>query len=777
MIKLGPHKKNVDFFKRRTDNLYAQITGGKNIRMFNRAMMAENIQYALGEQDRWRYKKRPDEITQNDRNMLPTSDWRNSKLLYKIIKTMVTLISKRRLMPSVTGIDSLAREQRGNIELQMKLAQILKRIDGNYQQVAAGIGMDPDSVPITDDGLRVRLTMQPQLREEMDLELGISKLQNIYKWEQTDLEVIKGCLLWNIGGVVVDLDSCMPNIRAFNAFNGICDNSHKEDCSDINEAAEVILVPLWKLEAYAKDQFTDWNNVKAQARTYDQIVSMPGFSGFIYMAGAFDTNPAILYVPVLHASWKETRNLCKKTVRLPNGTIETFLEIDVDPASDKRDIIEYASQPYEFVFTCKRILGTTNQMYDAGLLEPQNRFLPVDNPKDKNIVDPRTSELNFVLTNPNVLFGRSISIIEELKPEMDSLQRATDKFNATLQAYIPQSIEINMDLLAELEIGTKKQSKDQILAMFERKGILLTQKTIGHSIGPNQSDKAIAIIPNDMSSNLERLQNTMDRLEQKIERLSGIAATEMGQVAGNRVSNALNESMISGQNNVLGCYFRSRIQVNERLNFQLMIWLMRNGDSGVFDGKEFSIDKQAMRKRLFNMSTVILPTEEQWAELKAAAQQAYNSQPPKITWADYWIISQSSLKNIKELSAYFAEREAQGIARNMAEQERLVALNNEGAQMAAQAKTKGDLDKIQAKESMINQRSAMVEQAKGMTKEAELTTSQEMEYLDVLKSVNPQAANDYVLMKLGQDPNLYRKQVDGLVDVVINPPEKQLETK
>ncbi len=135
------------------------------------------------------------------------------------------------------------------------------------------------------------------------------------------------------------------------------------------------------------------------------------------------------------------------------------------------------------------------------------------------------------------------------------------------------------------------------------------------------------------------------------------------------------------------------------------------------------------------------------------------------------------MKNIKELSAYFAEREAQGIARNMAEQERLVALNNEGAQMAAQAKTKGDLDKIQAKESMINQRSAMVEQVKGMTKEAELTTSQEMEYLDVLKSVNPQAANDYVLMKLGQDPNLYRKQVDGLVDVVINPPEKQLETK
>lgn len=767
MIKTGPHKKDDKFFLKRTDSFYNQIVQGRNLRMYNRAMMIENIQYALGEQDRWRYKKRPDEITQNDRNTLPTSDWRNSKLLYKIIKTVVSLIAKQELVPQVNCIDAFSKEKKRNLEAQLKLAQILKRIGADYQEVAAQIGIDPSEVPITNEGLRTRLSMQPQLREEMDMELAISKLLNIYEYRATELEQIKCNLITNLAGVVIDLDSCMPNIRAFNPLNGISDHSNKEDCSDINEAAEIILVPLYKLEAYAKNQFKDWNNVKAQARTYDQIVSMPGWSGFVFSAGWTD-DPAVLYVPVLHATWSETRNITYK--KLADG--RSFLDLDVDPSKDRRDILEHNTKAYSFVFSCKRILNT-DEMYDAGLLEPQIRFMPVSNPLDKTQVDPRTSHINFILSNPNVIFGRSVALVEEIKPEMDALVRATDKFNATLQAFIPQSVEIDMDALAELELGGEKRASDQLLAMYERKGILLVQKKLMRN-GPNESSRAISILPNNMSESFERLQNAVDRLENKINMMSGIAATEMGQSAGNRVSQGLNQAMIDGQNNVLGCYFRARIQTYERLIFQLMLYVKNTGVNGIHDGQEFRIDKDEMRERLFNTSTAVAPSDLDWQILIDAATKAYQREPPLITFADYMIIVKGNKKNYKQFASYFAEKELQGKREQQEREERAIQMNNEGQAEAADRKAQGDIAKIQTKEKMIDQRTALVEQSKGMIKEAELDVTNKDALIAQLVKVNPRAANQYILEQLGVDPSLYAEDAAGLVDVIVNPPTKEL---
>jgi hypothetical protein len=61
---------------------------------------------------------------------------------------------------------------------------------------------------------------------------------------------------------------------------------------------------------------------------------MPGWSGFVFSAGWTD-DPAVLYVPVLHATWTETRNITYK--KLADG--RSFLDLDVDPSKDRRDLV------------------------------------------------------------------------------------------------------------------------------------------------------------------------------------------------------------------------------------------------------------------------------------------------------------------------------------------------------------------------------------------------------------------------------------------------------
>ena len=766
MIKTGVHKRDSHFWNKRFDALYGQIGANRNARMFNRGLMLESVLYSLGEQERWRYKKRPDEITSQDVATLPTSDWRNSKLLFHLIQTMVTLISDQKLMPSVNGIDALARAFHQDNDRRMKLAMLLKQTGGAYEEVAAQVGMSPEEVPVTNEGLAVRLSMKPQLREEMDFELGISKLLNIYNWEQLDLETIKASLITNITGICIDLDSCMPNIRAINPMNAYCDHSNMEDCSDISEACEIILVPLWKLEAYAKDQFEDWSVVKAQARTYDSIVNMAGFGNYQFLGGYDST---VLYVPVLHGSWVETRNVVYKKIRTKSGAEETVLDIDMDPDKDDR-VLEAVSKPYQFVFTGKRIINT-EEYYDRGLLEPQMRYLPISNPDEKAVVDPRTSRLNFLFSNPNVIFGRAQSMIDKLKPEMDSLQRAIDKYNGTLQAYIPQAIEIHMDKLADIKIGGEAKSIPQIIAMFERRGILLKQYATSFVKRPNDTDDAIKVHENNMSQNIERLANAWQFLENKVLALAGIAPTELGQSAGNRVSQGLNQSMIQGQNNILGCYYRCRNSTFARVTFQLLLWLQYKGDSGVHDGKEYTIDKAAMRDRLFNTETMVLPTQAQWEALQAEAAKAYDK--GIIDWSDLMIIQMDQRKNYKQLSAYFGERERVGRARQDAREEKMIELNNQGAEQAANRKGQMDIQKIQVKENLVNQRSALETQAGGMETEAKVNQLTEAEYLNALVQVNPQAADAYVKAKLGIAPDAYQENVDALVDIVVNPPKKE----
>jgi len=737
----GIHKKSREFMLKRADGFYGQIAFGNNQWMFPRLNMIESIQYVLGEQSRMRYKKRPDEITQNDRNTLPTSDWRNSKLLYKILKTVTTLVMQQELMPSVNGIDALTRESKKEYATRLKLAALLKRIGTMYDDVAAQIGLHPDQIPVTSDGLQVQLSMAPQLRHEMNMELGISKLLNIYRWYSSlDAEYIKTTLVCNIAGVVNDLSSCMPNIRVFNPLNGYCDFSNREDCSDILEGAEIILVPLTDIMAYAKDQINDMESVKAQAKTYSQIVAMPSFSNYSFM-GTYGTNDAVLYVPVIHASWKETKDVCYKEVEMPDGSTKEFLEIDVDPLKDPR-IKEYKSKPYQFVFTLKRIIGT-RELYDTGLLYPQNRFLPIENPMDSTVIDPRPSELNFILSNPNVVWGRSISMIDELKAEVDNLIRAQDKFASTLQAFIPQAIAINTDLLAELMLGNTKMSIDQLITMFERKGVLLYQKATSRAggIGDNTT-KPIEILDNNMSQNLERLLAVIREQEDRIDRLSGIALSQMGQSPGDRTSLGLNEQLIQGQNNVLGCYFRARNLVFERLNFQLMLYLKYTGDKGVGqNGVEYEFTPDELKERLFNITTDVVPTEALWQDLQDAATMAYKAKPRELEWADLMIIRNSRKKNYKQISAYFADKQIRFREREEKKEAAMIQMNNEGSAQASQVKTEGDLQKIQMKEQMVTERTLQAKQADVQVDMANIEAMVFKAVTEALSKVNPQAAS------------------------------------
>ena len=86
----------------------------------------------------------------------------------------------------------------------------------------------------------------------------------------------------------------------------------------------------------------------------------------------------------------------------------------------------------------------------------------------------------------------------------------------------------------------------------------------------------------------------------------------------------------------------------------------------------------------------------------------------------------------------------------------------------------GDIAKIQTKEKMIDQRTALVEQSKGMIKEAELDVTNKDALIAQLVKVNPRAANQYILEQLGVDPSLYAEDAAGLVDVIVNPPTKEL---
>ena len=124
-------------------------------------------------------------------------------------------------------------------------------------------------------------------------------------------------------------------------------------------------------------------------------------------------------------------------------------------------------------------------------------------------------------------------------------------------------------------------------------GILLKSKTLLYTRGPHDSPDAIKVYSNNVYANAQSLLDMECHLKTNIHHGWHCCHSIEGKVAGDRVSQGLNESMIQGQNNVLGGYYQNRNKLffQTMLSTLLMVFAIQGGSS-VYEGRDYEIDPQ-----------------------------------------------------------------------------------------------------------------------------------------------------------------------------------------
>lgn len=80
----------------------------------------------------------------------------------------------------------------------------------------------------------------------------------------------------------------------------------------------------------------------------------------------------------------------------------------------------------------------------------------------------------FVVVEPNMRKGQSISIIEQIRPNLDMIQLATLRKRHVLAEAVPPGLAIDWDALSDVAAQLKMSHQD-LIKMYKQKGILITK--------------------------------------------------------------------------------------------------------------------------------------------------------------------------------------------------------------------------------------------------------------------------------------------------------------
>jgi hypothetical protein len=574
---------------------------------FPRRRWAENYQYALGNQSYLRTVQPIDNLGANDGQTLLGADLRNMKLTSTILESIVGKLNRQKFKPTVSMIDALAMNDRDDARAKMEMAMYLKQQGAQMDQYLQQLGLTPDEVPIDTTELQIMLDCMPQFTEEMYLELALQKIGHENNLETLARMADYDDAITAVRGHYINRVNGKRQIEWLDPLNSGHSMSFYPDGRDIVWSYRIRPIPVEQVRIEAQEFLTDQELSNLRGGQFSILYNWLYWwtnNSNNYLTTF--TNTYTDYVLVMDFEFVSTDLLYTnvKNGRAYNGYSKKTPGKDGDVYTAK----------VQNLFGGKYICGS-GYLYDYGV-KPGVRQPVVTNNEDAFKVNASKVYGSFVWHHSSMVRGESVSIIDRAKPHIDAIEDTFKKFKTYVKEFLPWMIRVDQDALADLALkeGDDVTAEDLMTTLMER-GLGVVSSSAYKGFHNASVKDAIAMIGNDGGGTLNVLWGLL--LQQinlpKVDTGGGVSP-EQGK--------AVTQMLLQGSENVLSGLMDAKIRLYSTLWENLMYDIIQSGEVGVANNKPFMIPPGNPNERIPNLVVEPLPTDAQWQDLYAKAQQA-----------------------------------------------------------------------------------------------------------------------------------------------------------
>jgi hypothetical protein len=662
--------------------------------------------YARGEQPVQKYK---DELSINGDLSYLNLDWKPVPILSKFVDIVVNGISSKEYDIKAYSQDPASVKKR-----TMYATAVAEDMFAKEQMQAAenllGVQLQRTSIPPAD---------LPETKEELELHLQLSYKQAIEIAEEEAITQTLAKNKWELTKRRLNEDLVVCGIACaktnFNLANGITLDyvdpaylvySYTEDPNfqDIYYVGEVKSITIPEL----KKQFPNIPEEELQ-----RIQEMPGNRQYITGWGNYDNNT----VQVMYFEYKTYMNQVFKLKRTENG-LEKIIEKTDEFNPPPNDGFERVGRSIEVLYTGAKVLGT-NTILKWELAENMTR----------PAADTTKVEMNYSIVAPRMYKGRIESIVSRCTGFADMIQLTHLKMQQVLARMVPDGVFLDMDGLAEVDLGNgTNYNPAEALNMYFQTGSIVG-RSLTQDGDPNRGKIPIQELQSSAGGQkLAALIQTYQYYLQMIRDVTGLNEARDGSLPDKDALVGL-AKMAANQSNI------ATKHINQG-SLYIALKICENISLKLADALSYPLTANALVEgiSIYNVETLreisnlnlhdfgifleLEPDDEERAQLEQNIQVALQSGGIDLEDA----IDIRQIKNLKLANQLLKQKRKKKLARERANQERMIAAQGEAAAKTAEQTALAETQK----QAALTQQKVSIEQAKSQFEISRMETEMQI---------------------------------------------------
>lgn len=692
---ISPKKKDKAWILQMVKCANAEFRNNCPNLFFNsQANYTENIRYFQALLDPSKYQDLYDNnqsVTQNQTSV--SRDKRILNVASKYIRILKGRLSDLKFDITATPINALARQHEEEFTARIRAAMQIKKNAEKYNfpevsKMLEELGFD--ALPVDNEELEIQksnLSMPYQMA--MCIELFLNYANQVdgleKKLSEQDLDVI----LQGVYATKVRTDGDgTPVAEKIDPRSLLVGFSNTEDFRDVSEVGQYRAISVTEMKE------EDYDNVLTDAESKDIEDNIAGQNfnttyNFGYN-GWQDSNISrkVLVLDLYFYSWDEEVKVMKNN---SSGNPRIHMK-DFSYYRNKEDEF-YKNNPTKKIFRVKNqvvykatwVVGT-DYIYNFGLLRDTARTQS----------DPYRTKLPILIYAPLIKDGQTHSIMDEIKPVIDSAQLKWGRIQETIAKALPPGMEIDIDgILGAVEsLGDKEYSVSKVLGMAFKENIHIVSGG-SRKYGANSNKSVTPLyggLGPDFNGWMEGLRSDLFLL-QEITGLNSVAAGSPDKYTGKGVSDnamATADYSIKHLFNAKRIHFEDICKLKTTLGMDQIASGNAIGIKNAIGSDSFDYIQINAQASKYEYSIVIeeRPSAQMWADIYQDAQTALSMGPQNggIDLSDSLFLKECT--NFKQAKAYLYttitrhKRETQQMQKEIVDQK--AQMDRETAQNSSQ---------------------------------------------------------------------------------------------
>lgn len=674
-------KKSKDFglrFARGLEMMHLQ-----QVALFNspRRRWAENYQYALANQSVLRTIRPIENISGNDAFTLPGADLRNVHVAPSMVDAINGKMNKVQFKPNVTMIDALSMDKRDYMRNKLQFFMELQKAGAEIGPMLQQFGLTPEEIPLDTTELEIKVNMMPQFVEEMNLELGIEGVTNDSKIDVLSKMVDNDLIITSTGGYWIDRTGGKRVIKRLDPLNSGWSFSMVEDARDVVFAYTIEPVPITKVMYDAAGYLSEEEMKLIRGGRFDLMYNwLYTWSAFSEGSTPVYSSTYVDYALVMYFEFISVDDIY--------GTMDADGNFKVEfkkPENPETENDVQLNTKVQNIFGGKYICGT-GQIYDYGVKETIRQPITT-NPENVYRSNPAKAYGSFIIYQANMVQGQSKSVIDRAKKHLDIIQQTVEKIDVYTKEFLPWLTVIDKAALADfaMEEGEDAITQDDILTTALTKGLITVDSGMLRGIATSSGKSIVQIIANQGGSNLQLLFQMLTQHIAFLRDLIGIPNVELGASPDTEQGKFVTQSQLSGSDNVLRGLMFAKMQLFQNLWENIMFDLMMNGGNGIINNRVYNIREGNPQEHIPNLKCTPLPTERDWQELYAMANQALQAGTITLDQVAYLKL----IDNLKQAWGYLSINQKRGQAQAQQAATQQIEMNAQVQQQSNQMAQQG----------------------------------------------------------------------------------------